>query len=110
MRGLGGLRPPNPLNFPDCVTSVMIRALSSDRALKRSETSASSRERLDRIHDVAEDPTNCWTEQSKNDDYDNGYQNENERVLYEALAFFFGREQHVFSPPFLRMISSYITK
>jgi hypothetical protein len=43
-------------------------------------------------HDVGEDVANSWSEQSQNNNNDNGYQNENKRVLNQALAFFFRSE------------------
>ena len=44
--------------------------------------------------DVREHVTNRRAEQRQNDDYDDGHQNENQRVLYQALPFFAGNEQH----------------
>jgi hypothetical protein len=47
---------------------------------------------LDFGDNVAEDVTDGWPEQGKNDDYDYGDQYEDQSILYETLAFFFGSE------------------
>jgi len=43
---------------------------------------------LELAEDVAEDVTNCWAEQCQNDDHDDGYQYQDQSILYEALTFF----------------------
>jgi len=43
---------------------------------------------LDVLDDVAEDVANGRAEQSKNDDYDDGDEHQNQCIFHEALAFF----------------------
>jgi hypothetical protein len=46
------------------------------------------------VDDIGEDVADGRAEQHEDDDYDDSYQDENESVLYEALAFFTRLIQH----------------
>jgi len=43
---------------------------------------------LELAENVAEDVTDCWAEQCQNNDHDDGYQYEDQSILYETLTFF----------------------
>jgi hypothetical protein len=45
------------------------------------------------------DVSNRRSKQSQDDDYDNGDQDQDERILYKTLTFFLRCEQHGKSPP-----------
>jgi hypothetical protein len=47
---------------------------------------------LDAVHHVRENVADRGAQQGQNDDHDHGHQNEDESVLYQTLAFFFGSE------------------
>jgi hypothetical protein len=57
---------------------------------------------LNRVNDIAEHVADRGPEDRQNDDDDDGHQNENQSILYEALAFLKLLE-HGF-PPFLKNV------
>lgn len=58
------------------------------------EVQRAIRDELQRVDDVREDVADRGPEQGENDDHDNGDEDEDERVLNQALTFFTRHVQH----------------
>jgi len=58
----------------------------------------------------AENITNDRAEDHQYSKNNNGYQNKNQRVLYQTLAFLFRGEQHEKTPPFFDNFFSLVTE
>ena len=55
---------------------------------------------LDGTNDVGENVADDGAQQKQDCDNDDGDEHQNQRVLYQTLALFTWKKQHVFSPPF----------